>query len=75
MMFSDLLHIHRRRNTRVSRDVPQGSSLGPLLLLIYNKDMPQTVKDNLFSYVDVTCPVRDFEDINVIVKTTKWKYL
>ena len=52
----------------VSSGVPQGSSLGPLLFLIYFNDMPQAVKYNIFLYTDDTCLVSRQKDINEIVK-------
>ena len=50
----------------VSCGVPQGSILGPLLFLIYVNNMSQTVKCDLFLYVDDTCLVCQHKDINKI---------
>ena len=52
----------------VSSGVPQGSILGPLLLLIYINDMSQAVKCDLFLYADDTCLVCQRKDINEIEK-------
>ena len=52
----------------VSCGVPQGSILGPLLLLIYVNDMSQTVKYHLFLYADDSCLVCQHKDINEIKK-------
>ena len=40
---------------KMSSGVPQGSTLGPLLLLIYVNYMPQVVKPTLVSYADDSC--------------------
>ena len=48
--------------------VPQGSILGPLLSLIYIKDMAMAVKCNLFLYVDDTCLVFQSDNVNDIKK-------
>ena len=46
--------------------VPQGLILGPLLFLIYIKDMPQAVDSELLLYVDDTCLVFQHRDIKTI---------
>ena len=53
---------------KVSCGVPQGSILGPLLLLIYVNDMPQAVKSNLFLYTDDSCLMYQHRDVNEIEK-------
>ena len=51
-----------------SCSVPQGSILGPLLFLIYVKDMSQAVKCHLFLYADDSFLVYQYKDINEIEK-------
>ena len=50
----------------VSCGVPQGSILGPLLLLVYVNDMPQAVKSNLFFYGDDLCLMYQHRDVKKI---------
>ena len=50
----------------ISCSVPQGSILGPLLFLIYDNDISQAVKCDLFLYADDTCLVYQHKDINKI---------
>ena len=50
----------------VSYGVPQGSILGPLSFLIYVNDISQTVKCDLFLYVDDTCLACQHNDISKI---------
>ena len=40
---------------KMSSGLPQGSTLGPLLLLIYVNYMPQVVKPTLVLYADGSC--------------------
>ena len=42
--------------------VPQGSTLGPILLLLYVNDMPQAVKCDLFLYADDTFLTFQYEN-------------
>ena len=56
------------RPASVSCGVPQGSILGPLLVLIYVNDMSQAVKCDLFLYADDSCLVCQHKDINEIEK-------
>ena len=51
---------------KVSRGVPQGSILGPLLFLVYVNDMPQAVKSNLFLYADDLCLMYQHRDVEEI---------
>ena len=46
--------------------VPQGSILGPLLLLLYVNDMPQAVKSDLLLHADDTCLMYAGKDIKMI---------
>ena len=56
------------QSASVSCGVLQGSSLGPLLFLIYVNDMSQAVKCDLFLYADDSCLVCQHKDINEIEK-------
>ena len=51
--------------------VPQGSILGPLLLLIYVNEMSQAAKYDFFLYADDTCLVCQHKDINKIENQLK----
>ena len=53
---------------KVSRGVPQGSILGPLLFLVYVNDMPQAVKSNLFLHADDLCLMYQHRDVEEIEK-------
>ena len=48
--------------------VPQGSILGPLLLLLYMNDMPQAKDCDLFLYADDTCLLYQHKDLDQINK-------
>ena len=52
----------------ISSGEPQGSLLGPLLFLIYIKDISQAAKCNLFLYADDKCLAYQHKDINDIEK-------
>ena len=54
--------------SNISCGVPQGSVLGPILLLIYVNDMPMAVKCNLFLYADDTCLVFQSKNVKDIEK-------
>ena len=45
--------------------VPYGFILGPLLFLIYVKDMSQAVKSNLFLYADDSCLIYQHREISI----------
>ena len=53
---------------KISRGVPQGSILGPLLFLIYVNDMPQAVKSNLLLCANDSCLMYQHKDIAKIEK-------
>ena len=53
---------------KISCRVPQGSSLGTLLFLIYVNDMPQAAKANFLSYADALCLMYQHKDIAEIEK-------
>ena len=48
--------------------MPHSSILGPLLFLTYVNDMSQTVKSNLFLYVEDSCLTYQHRDVNEIEK-------
>ena len=48
--------------------VPQGSVVGPLLILVYVNDMSQAVKSNLFLYAEYSCLVFQGKDVIEIEK-------
>ena len=52
----------------ISCGVPQGSILGPLLILIYVSDMPHVVKSDLLWYADDTCFTYQHKDIAITEK-------
>ena len=52
----------------VSCGLPQGSILGPLLFLVYVKDMLMAVKCNLFLYADDACLVFQSKTVKDIEK-------
>ena len=55
--------------------VPQGSTLGPLMLLIYVNDIPQALNSNLFLYADNSCLM--FQQIKTLKKCITqqlWKH-
>ena len=56
---------------RISCGVPQGSTLGPLLFLIYVNGMPQAVKSNLFLYGDDWCLMFQHKEVEEIEKVIK----
>ena len=53
---------------RTSCDVPQGSILEPLLLLIYVNDMPQAVNSNLFLDAIDSCLMFQHKEVEEIKK-------
>ena len=53
----------------ISCGVLHGSVLGPLLILVYVNDMPQTVKSSLLSYPDDLCLMYQHKDMAIIENT------
>ena len=53
---------------KISFGVPQGSFLGPLLFLIYVKDMPQAIKSTLLLYADDSCILYQHKEVDEIEK-------
>ena len=53
---------------KVSCGVPQGFILGPLLFLIYVRDIPQAVKSNIFLHADDSCLMYQHREISMKLK-------
>ena len=50
----------------ISRDVPQGSMLDPLLFFIYVNDMSQAVESNLYLYPDDSCLPSRYKEVTKV---------
>ena len=53
---------------RILCGIPQGSILGPLLFLIFIKDIPQVVNSNSFLYADDSCLMFQYKEAEEIDK-------
>ena len=53
---------------RISCGIPQGSTLGPFLFVIYVNDMPQAGNSNLFLYADDSCLMFQHKEVGEIGK-------
>ena len=53
---------------KISFGVPQGSILGALLFLIYVNYMTQAIKSTLLLYVDDTCILYQYKEVDRIEK-------
>ena len=67
------VNVHDKLSTSANLrcGVPQGSILGPLLLLLYINDMAQAVDCDLFLYADDTCLLFQHKDLERVKELTK----
>ena len=55
--------------------VPQGSILGPLIFILYENDMSNSVDCDLLLYADYSCLVFTGPDLKTIIKREKKNYI